>query len=123
MYSTYMYIERKVRSLGYETRIINGIPSFCAAASRMNESLADRNKQIHIIPSSYDIEQALEFPGTKVFMKAGKKLADVKAMLIKKGITDCYMIENCGMPDEKIYSGADKIPENAGYYSIIIIRH
>lgn len=123
VYSTYMYIERKVRSLGYETRIINGIPSFCAAASRMNESLADRNKQIHIIPSSYDIEQALEFPGTKVFMKAGKKLADVKAMLIKKGITDCYMIENCGMPDEKIYSGADKIPENAGYYSIIIIRH
>lgn len=123
VYSTYMYIERKVRSLGYETRIINGIPSFCAAASRMNESLADRNEQIHIIPSSYDIEQALEFPGTKVFMKAGKKLADVKAMLIKKGITDCYMIENCGMPDEKIYSGADKIPENAGYYSIIIIRH
>lgn len=56
-------------------------------------------------------------------MKAGKKLADVKAMLIKKGITDCYMIENCGMPDEKIYSGADKIPENSGYYSIIIIRH
>ena len=56
-------------------------------------------------------------------MKAGKKLADVKAMLIKKGITDCYMIENCGMPDEKIYSGADKITENAGYYSIIIIRH
>ncbi|MDD6138746.1 MAG: hypothetical protein PUB68_06165 [Lachnospiraceae bacterium] len=40
--------------------------------------------QIHIIPSSYDIEQALEFQGTKVFMKAGKKLADVKAMLIKK---------------------------------------
>ena len=123
VYSTYMYIERKVRSLGYKTCIINGIPSFCAAASRMNESLADRNEQIHIIPSSYDIEQALEFPGTKVFMKAGKKLADVKAMLIKKGITDCYMIENCGMPDEKIYSGADKIPENAGYYSIIIIRH
>ena len=89
----------------------------------MNESLADRNEQIHIIPSSYDIEQALEFQGTKVFMKAGKKLADVKAMLVKKGITDCYMIENCGMPDEKIYSGADKIPENAGYYSIIIIRH
>ena len=118
-----MYIERKVRSLGYETCIINGIPSFCAAASRMNESLADRNEQIHIIPSSYDIEQALEFQGTKVFMKAGKKLADVKAMLIKKGITDCYMIENCGMPDEKIYSGADKIPENSGYYSIIIIRH
>ena len=93
-----------------------------AAASRMNESLADRNEQIHIIPSSYDIEQALEFQGTKVFMKAGKKLADVKAMLIKKGITDCYMIENCGMPEEKIYRGVEEIPDDAGYYSLIIAR-
>lgn len=123
VYSTYIYIERKVGSLGYESCIINGIPSFCAAASKMNESLADRNEQIHIIPSSYDIEQALKFPGTKVLMKAGKKLPDVKAILKKNGITDCYMIENCGMPDEKIYSGPDEIPDNAGYYSIIIIRY
>ena len=55
-------------------------------------------------------------------MKAGKKLADVKAMLIKKGITDCYMIENCGMPDEKIYLSAEEIPEKAGYYSLIIVK-
>lgn len=123
VYSTYIYIDRKVGSLGYESCIINGIPSFCAAASKMNESLADRNEQIHIIPSSYDIEQALKFPGTKVLMKAGKKLPDVKAILKKNGITDCYMIENCGMPDEKIYSGPDEIPDNAGYYSIIIIRY
>lgn len=32
------------------------------------------------------------------------------------------MIENCGMPDEKIYNGVDEIPENAGYYSLIIVK-
>ena len=27
------------------------------------------------------------------------------------------MIENCGMPDEKIYRTVEEIPEDAGYYS------
>ena len=33
IYSTYMYIQRIIKEKGYETSIINGIPSFCAAAS------------------------------------------------------------------------------------------
>ena len=32
------------------------------------------------------------------------------------------MIENCGMPDEKIYRNVDEIPDNAGYYSLIIVK-
>ena len=32
------------------------------------------------------------------------------------------MIENCGMPYEKIYRSADEINENAGYYSLIIVK-
>ena len=35
---------------------------------------------------------------------------------------NAVMIENCGMPDEKIYASADEIPENAGYYSLIVIK-
>ena len=32
------------------------------------------------------------------------------------------MIENCGMPGEKIYRSIDEINENAGYYSLVIIK-
>ena len=32
------------------------------------------------------------------------------------------MIENCGMPEEKIYMTAEEIPETAGYYSLIIVK-
>lgn len=35
IYSTYMYIHRIVKAKGYETTIISGIPSFCAAAAKM----------------------------------------------------------------------------------------
>ena len=32
------------------------------------------------------------------------------------------MIENCGMPDEKIYERIEDIPDTAGYYSLIIVK-
>ena len=32
------------------------------------------------------------------------------------------MIENCGMPDEKIYESAEEIPEEAGYYTLLIVK-
>ena len=84
-------------------------------------SLADNKEEIHVIPASYQIEDALKLPGTKVLMKAGKKMKDVKAELLAQG-AEAMMIENCGMPDEKIYRTAEEIPEDAGYYSLIIIK-
>ena len=70
IYSTYIYIQRIIKESGYEAEIINGIPSFCAVAAKLGDSLADRSEQLHIIPSSYDIEEALELPGNKILMKA-----------------------------------------------------
>ena len=123
VYSTYMYIHRIVREKGYPAVIINGIPSFCAASARLGESLADRSGQLHIIPSSYAIEEALEYPGTKVLMKAASKLGEVKKVLTQRCRTaEVKMVENCGMPEEQIYIGTGKIPETAGYYTLLIIK-
>ena len=32
------------------------------------------------------------------------------------------MIENCGMPGERIYDGIEELPEQAGYYSLLILK-
>ena len=32
------------------------------------------------------------------------------------------MVENCGMPDEHIYHSVEEIPDDAGYYSLIIAK-
>ena len=32
------------------------------------------------------------------------------------------MVENCGMENEKVYRSAEEIPEDAGYYSLIIVK-
>ena len=121
IYSTYIYIHRIVKAHGYATEIINGIPSFCAVSAKLQDSLVDRSEQLHIIPSTYDIEAALELPGTKVLMKAASKMPIVKETLKRNDLKGA-MIENCGMPEEHIYHGVDEIPDQASYYSIIVVK-
>ncbi len=116
IYSTYIYIHRIVRERGYETRIVSGVPSFCAAAAKISDSLADRAEQLHIIPSTYDIEEALTYPGSKVLMKAASKLPYVKQTLREKNVT-AAIIENCGLPGERIYGLSDDMPKEASYYT------
>lgn len=121
VYSTYMYLHKRITSLGYETEIVNGIPSFCAVAAKLNMGLVENQEPLHVIPATYQIEDAFDRNGTKVFMKAGKKLGEIKQMIKRNG-ADAVMIENCGMPEEKLYRTAEEIPEQAGYYSLIIVK-
>ena len=121
VYSTYLYVHHRVADMGYDTEIVSGITSFCAVAARLNIGLVEKHEELHVIPASYQIEEALQLPGTKVLMKAGKKMAEVKATIKRLGAS-AVMIENCGMPNEKIYRSVDEIPEDAGYYSLIIIK-
>lgn len=121
VYSTYIYVHKRIAALGYDTEIICGIPSFCAVSARFNEGLVEKAEPLHVIPASYQIEDALKLPGTRVLMKAGKKMKAVKEMMRSLG-EEGMMIENCGMPDEKIYRSVDEIPDDAGYYSLIIVK-
>lgn len=121
VYSTYIYIHKRITEEGYMTEIVNGIPSFCAVAARLNIGLVEKSESLHIIPASYDTKEALKLTGTKVLMKSGKQIKKVKAQLIEQGCK-AVMIENCGMENEKIYHSVEEINENAGYYSLIIVK-
>lgn len=121
VYSTYYYIHKLVTEHGYDTEMVSGIPSFCAAAARLNIGLSEKAEALHIIPASYEIDEALKFSGTKVLMKAGKKLAGVKEKLLENEMK-AVMVENCGMENERIYQKTEDINEQAGYYSLVIVK-
>ncbi|SHI76391.1 precorrin-2 C(20)-methyltransferase [Parasporobacterium paucivorans] len=121
IYSTYIYVHKLVEKDGYNTEIISGITSFCAASARLNEGLVEKEQMLHVVPSSYGIEDALRLPGTRVLMKAGSKMPQIKQML-KETNGKIAMVENCGMENEKVYLSPEEIDERAGYYSLIIIK-
>ena len=121
VYSTYIYLHHRAAELGYETEIVSGVPSFCAAAARLNTEIAKKAEQIHIVPASYQVQEALELPGTKILMKAGKQLPKVKKAL-SAGQDTVVMVENCGMESERVYEGIGQIPDKAGYYTLLFVK-
>lgn len=121
VYSTFCYIQEIVEEDGYETQLVSGVPSFCAAAARVNMPLAIWNEQIHVIPAVHNLAEELPADGTCVLMKSGSKMKQVKEMIKKSG-RDAVMVENCGTEAEKVYLHVDEIPDTAGYYSLIIAK-
>ena len=124
VYSTYLYVHKRILKRGYEAEIVSGITSFCAVAARLNMGLVEMAEPLHVIPATYkaqEMDQILELPGTKVLMKTGKKMQQVRESILNSG-QDAVMIENCGMEDEKIYRSAEEIPESSGYYSLVIVK-
>lgn len=124
VYATYMYVHKLIAADGYETEIINGITSFTAAAARLNTDLVEKAQPLHVIPSSYrkdTVDALLALPGTKILMKSGKEMADIRDAVLASG-QEAVMVERCGMPGEKIYREPAEIPDDASYYSVIIVK-
>lgn len=121
VYSTFSYLQHRVEADGYHTELVSGITSFCAAAARLNISLSEWNEQLHIIPAVHRLDNELTESGNYILMKSGKKMNQVKEILSRSG-KNVLMVENCGMPDEHIYHSVEEIPDDAGYYSLIIAK-
>ena len=51
IYCTFSYIQHYLEADGYTVELVSGIPSFCAAAARLNLPLAEWNETLHIVPA------------------------------------------------------------------------
>lgn len=121
IYSTFLYVQKHILNRGYQAELVSGITSFCAAAARTGTSLAEWDEQLHILPAVHKLNSSLSLPGNYVLMKSGRKMQQVKEILKASG-RDVVMVENCGMENEHIYCSTEEIPDDAGYYSLIIAK-
>ncbi|MEA4925212.1 MAG: precorrin-2 C(20)-methyltransferase [Syntrophomonadaceae bacterium] len=124
IYSTYLYVHTRVVARGYNARIVPGVPSFCAAAARLNEGLTEAAQALHIIPASYDgIEEALALKGTRVLMKAGKSLREIKTLIgAMQRRPSVKLVERCGMQGERVFNHLEDMDDQASYFSIMIVK-
>lgn len=122
IYATPMYLHRILRRQGYATRMIPGVPSFCAAAAALDIPLCEGGEVLQIIPASYpDAQAALAAPGNKVLMKSGKQMGAVKDS-IDTGRFDAMAVECCGMEQEKIHRSLDTLDETSSYFSVVVVK-
>ena len=143
IYSTYSYIQTILQEKGYETKTISGVPSFCAAAARLNIPLASASEAIHIVSGNQPGGSGLTDQkqedigridtGTRIYMKSGRQLRTLLEDLRMESLNrqlSVYIVSNCGMENEQIRiwtredlnlnENLDTIAES-GYLTIVIV--
>ena len=121
IYCTFSYLQHYLEADGYTVELVSGIPSFCAAAARLNTPLTEWDEPLHVLPGIHDLNNDMALKGSYVIMKSASKMAAVKDMIRRSGRT-AVMAENCSMANEKLYHSVDEIPDDAGYFSLIISK-
>ena len=121
VYCTFSYLQRILEADGYTVELVPGITSFCAAAARLGQPLVEGNESLHVIPALYNTSEELAQSGTCVLMKSSRHMSEVKEQL-RKSCRDVTAVENCGMASEKIYRSVEEIPDDAGYFTLIVAK-
>lgn len=129
IYASYSYLMEQMKEQGYETRMIPGVPSFCAVAARLGAGLTDMDQPLELLPGSglsgEDLRERLARPGVKVLMKSGRQLSEVLSVLEEMGrLEDSAMVCDCGLPQERVYPKLDRalLPEDMGYFTTIVVK-
>ena len=125
IYSTYSYLEELLKAEGYATARIAGVPSFCAVAARLDQSLTGGMEQPLSIAPGRHADEILDAPGAKILMKTGRQLPETLECLREKGLlAQSAMVCNCGLPNEKVYPTlTDFDPaQDAGYFATILVK-
>ena len=123
VYATAYYVLERLRDRGFETKMIPGVPSFCAVAAELGRSLTEPDKPLHIYPAGATaLKEALSQPGTKVLMKSGHSIGKTAAALESAGLAEVSaMVADCGLPTQQVFSGMTDLPEKISYFATVIV--
>ena len=121
IYCTFSYLQHYLEADGYPVELVPGISSITAAAARLNLPLTEWDEPLHVLPAVHKTDAAMDLPGTYVLMKSATHMKDVKETL-RKGGKDVQAVIDCGMPTEQVYRSLEEIPDDAGYFALVIAK-
>lgn len=121
IYCTFSYLQHYLEADGYPVELVPGISSITAAAARLSLPLTEWDEPLHVLPAVHKTDAAMDLPGTYVLMKSASHMKDVKDTLRKSGRSVQAVID-CGMPTEQVYRSLEEIPDDAGYFALVIAK-
>lgn len=123
IYSTYIYVHKRVAARGYDAELIPGVPSFCAVAAKLGQSLCEGSQRLLIVPASCDLSDSMDIEANKVFMKAGSGILHLQHQLrLSNQLENSSMVENCGMENERIWPHFADVKDNGSYFSVVVAK-
>ena len=124
IYSTFFYVGERVARAGFPVRVCAGVPCFCDIAAKTGKPLVSGSQVLMVIPAGKEaLDPYMELEGTKVLMKSGGKLENLRRYLEEKGLEDRAVIAgNCGLPGEHFLPASGEIPEGSSYFTTVVVK-
>ncbi len=129
-YSTFGHLARTVKSLDETIEIdtVAGVPSFNAAAARLNIPLADVDDTVAILPAGYGLDvisNRLANFDTLILLKVKPLLDDIIDLIAERGVlSHSVFIEKAGSPEERVVRDVASLKgEKVNYLSLLLIKN
>lgn len=124
IYASFQYIHAIVKEAGYPVEMVPGIPSFCAAAAALGESLTEMGTPVFIIPAGAALAGDPQTQqATRIYMKSGHALPALLAQLdAENKLENAMAVQNCGMENERVFRDLRGIEMSPDYFSLVIVR-
>lgn len=129
-YSTFSHLARTVTSLDDTVKVetISGVSSYHAAAARLNESLADVDDSVAIVPAGYGIaklDALLSEVDTLILLKVKPLLDDIIDWLAERELlASSYFVEKAGSANEKVIRDLNVLRnQKINYLSLILVKN
>ena len=126
IYSTYMYVDARIRAKGYETVVIPGISSFTYGAAMARLPLVIGDESFCVIPMAQGtverLEKAIVNNDNIVVMKAYDSLDIIAEILRRNDIPADSATVMCDVGTEKQYIGPIDLKRDYGYFTTVLIK-
>ena len=105
------------------------LPSWCPACRPSVPqlppwALCEDGEMLHVIPVTHGrAEEGLSLSGSRVLMKTGKSVLEVRELLRQRGeLGSAVLIERVGMDGQRLIEDLDALEQPSGYFSIILVK-
>lgn len=126
LFSTFMYVFRPIKTAGFSWEIVPGINAPGATAARLGCGLSDWKESLAIIAATTDletIEKTICEHDNTVLMKGARQWSEIVSILEKLDLTEnTAAVECCTMPEERVFTDIQKMPDELSYFLTAIIR-
>ena len=126
IYSTYMYVDARIRAKGYETVVIPGISSFTYGAAMARLPLVIGDESFCVIPMAKGnverLEKAIIGNDNIVVMKAYDSLDIIAEILRRNELPLSLATVMCDVGTENEYIGPIDLKRDYGYFTTVLIK-
>lgn len=128
LYSTYIYLFKRLSAGGYNVVTVPGVPSFCAAAGVAAVPLGEGEEKLAIIPFNdrepLSPETLRQFERVVILKPSGNTINGLLETLGEAGfLKKSVLVSRCGFPDERIERDLRALRgKHIPYFSLILAQ-